>query len=129
MKRRMELGDGTTKIVLNASGTVDDIDHRLKVFLDYVSGKSVDDEYIRKLDEAVRKAKMNKHWRREYMTLYMRDLEQQEIGEKIGKEKERNKMILYMLNNGKTPQEITDFCGYPITLVNEIKESMMTTSH
>ena len=66
MKRRMELGDGTTKIVLNASGTVDDIDHRLKVFLDYVSGKSVDDEYIRKLDEAVRKAKMNKNWRREY---------------------------------------------------------------
>ena len=59
----LELGDGTTKIVLNASGTLDDIDQRLRVFLDYVAGKSVDDEYIRRLDEAVRKAKMNKHWR------------------------------------------------------------------
>ena len=61
----------------------------------------------------------------EYMTLYMRDLEQQEIGE----EKEQKTRILYMLNNGKTPQEITDFCGYPITLVNEFKESMMTATH
>ena len=61
----------------------------------------------------------------EYMTLYMRDLEQQEIGE----EKEQKTRILYMLNNGKTPQEITDFCGYPITLVNEVKESMMTATH
>ena len=133
----LELGDGTTKIVLNASGTLDDIDHRLKVFLDYVAGESVDDEYIRRLDKAVRKAKLNKIWRREYMTLYMRDLEQQEIGEErgkeigkeIGKEGEQKTRILYMLNNGKTPQEITDFCGYPITLVNEVKESMMTATH
>ena len=65
----------------------------------------------------------------EYMTLYMRDLEQQEIGREIGKEGEQKTRILYMLNNGKTPQEITDFCGYPITLVNEVKESMMTATH
>ena len=56
------------------------------------------------------------------MTLYMRDLEQQEIA----KDKEQRDRILYMLGNGKTPQEITDFCGYPITLVNEVKENMTT---
>ena len=50
-------------------------------------------------------------------------------GEGRGKEGEQKTRILYMLNNGKTPQEITDFCGYPITLVNEIKESMMTAAH
>ena len=43
--------------------------------IDYVAGKTVDDEYVKKLDEAVRKARANKEWRREYMTLMMRDLE------------------------------------------------------
>lgn len=78
----LEMGDGTTKIVLNAVGTADDVDPKLRAFLDYVAGKSVDDEYVKKLDAAVAKAKANKEWRKEYMTLMMRDLENQELGEK-----------------------------------------------
>ena len=44
----MELGDGTTKIILNAVGTMSDIDDRpeLKAFLDYVVGIKSGDEYI-----------------------------------------------------------------------------------
>ena len=82
----IEIGDGTTKIFLNANGTMDDIDNRpkLKAFLDYVAGTVSDDEYVQRLDEAVKMAKANKKWRREYMTLMMRDLENQEIGKKEG---------------------------------------------
>ena len=83
----LELADGTTKIVLNASSIADDIDPKLRVFLDYVAGKPSEDEYIGKLEEAVKKTKANKLWRKEYMTLEMRDLENQEIGEKRGEKK------------------------------------------
>ena len=82
----LELGDGTTKVILNAVGTLNDIDDRprLKAFLDYVLGTVSEDEYIQKLDRAVQKARMNKDWRREYMTLMMRDLENKEIGREEG---------------------------------------------
>ena len=56
----LEMGDGTTKIVLNADSTADDVDSKLKAFLDYVAGKTSDDEYVGKLKEAVKRAKANK---------------------------------------------------------------------
>ena len=117
----LEMGDGTTKIVLNAVGTMDDVSEKLKAFLDYVAGKSVDDEYVKKLDEAVKKARANKEWRREYMTLLMRDLENQEMG----KEKRDREKIEQMLLKGKTPQEIAEFCDYPMNLIKEVQESML----
>ena len=59
----LEMKDGTTKIVLNAVGTKDDVDGRLKEFLKYAAGESSEDEYVKKLDDAVKKAKANKEWR------------------------------------------------------------------
>ena len=117
----LEMGDGTTKIVLNALGTMDDVSDKLRAFLDYVAGKTVDDEYVRKLDEAVRKARANKEWRREYMTLMMRDLKNQEMGI----EKEQKDRIAIMLQDGKTPQAIAEFCKYPIELIKEVQKSML----
>ena len=83
---KLEMNDGTTKIVLNASGTMDDVSDKLKAFLDYVAGKPSDDDYVKKLDQAVQKAKMNKKWRWQYMTWQMRDLENQEIGWERGRQ-------------------------------------------
>ena len=119
----LEMGDGTTKIVLNAVGTMDDVSEGLEAFLDYVAGKPVDDEYVKRLDEAVHKARANKEWRREYMTLMMRDLENQEMG----KEKQKRDHIAEMLRDGKSPQAIADFCKYPIKLIKEVQESMLVT--
>ena len=76
----LELGDGTTKIVLNAAGTADDVSGGLKAFLDYIAGKPVNDEYVNEIDAIVTRAKMNKKWRAQYMTLMMRDLENRELG-------------------------------------------------
>ncbi len=78
---KLQMGDKTTKIVLCANGTKKDVGGGLKAFLDYVAGKPSDDGYVQKLEAAVRKARANKEWRREYMTAGMRDLENQEIGE------------------------------------------------
>ena len=120
----LEMGDGTTKIVLNAIGTQDDVSEKLKAFLDYVAGKTVDDEYVKKLDEAVHKARANKKWRKEYMTLMMRDLENRELG----REEERKELIADMLRRGKEPQAIADFCDYPIKLIMEVKNGLASLS-
>ncbi|SDZ79973.1 conserved hypothetical protein (putative transposase or invertase) [Oribacterium sp. KHPX15] len=118
----LEMGDGTTRIVLNATGTKDDISPKLKAFLSYVAGNAVEDEYVKKLDEAVQRARKNKKWRREYMVINMRDLEQQAMG---AKRRDREK-IAEMLQDGKTPEEIASFCKYPMKLIKEVQNSMMS---
>ena len=55
------------------------------------------------------------------MTLMMRDLENQEIGA----EKAQKDRIAIMLQDGKTPEAIADFCKYPIELIKEVQKSML----
>lgn len=80
----ISLEDGTTKIFLNADSEMNDVSEELNVFLNYVAGKKSDDSFIEKLELALNKAKKNRKWRHEYMTLLMRDQENQEIGEERG---------------------------------------------
>lgn len=117
----LEMNDGTTKIVLNSLGTKEDVHGSLKEFLNYVAGKSSNDKYVKKLEFAVNKARQNKEWRREFMTLAMRDLEKIEEGRR---ERDREK-IEDMLKKGKTVESIVDFCDYPEDLVKSIHESML----
>ncbi|MCD8220626.1 MAG: Rpn family recombination-promoting nuclease/putative transposase [Clostridiales bacterium] len=81
----LALGDGTTKIFLNTEGIMDDISGDLKAFLDYIGGRKSDNTFVKKLDEEVKMAKQNREWRREYMTLMMRDRENVEKGIEQGK--------------------------------------------
>ncbi|MBR0171335.1 MAG: Rpn family recombination-promoting nuclease/putative transposase [Lachnospiraceae bacterium] len=76
----LEMGDETVNIFLNAKGVADDVSPRLKAFLDLVIGKHSDDEYVKKVEAAVGEAKKNREWRKEYMTLMMRDEEMVEKG-------------------------------------------------
>ena len=117
----LELGDGTCKLVLNAVGTMNDVSAKLKAFLDYVAGKAVDDEYVKKLDEAVKRARINKKWRTEYMIINMRDREH----EYIGREMHKREQIAEMLKDGKTPEEISAFCKYPMELIEEVQKNMI----
>ncbi len=71
--RGLSMGDGAVKIFLNAEGVLDDVSRELRAFLDYVAGRKTEDSYVKKLEEAVKKAKRNREWRHEYMTLEMRD--------------------------------------------------------
>lgn len=123
----LEMGDGTTKIVLNAVGTANDVSGKLKEFLNYVAGKPSDDEYVKKLDAAVYKARQNKEWRRQYMTLLMRDLENREIGREEGRDERDREKIEIMLKKGKTVEEVADLADYPIDLVKSVQESLLVT--
>ncbi len=78
--KNISLGDGAVKIFLNVDGKMNDVSRELKAFLDYVAGKKSEDAFVNKLEEAVKAAKKNREWRREYMTLLMRDQENIEKG-------------------------------------------------
>lgn len=78
--KNISLGDGAVKIFLNADGKMNDVSRELKAFLDYVAGKKSEDAFVNKLEETVKAAKKNREWRREYMTLLMRDQENIEKG-------------------------------------------------
>ena len=121
----LEMGDGTTKIVLNANGTTNDVQGRLMEFLNYVAGKPSDDEYIKKLDEAVCRARQNKEWRREYMDLMMRDLEKIEEGIEKGIEKEKIRQVERLLKKGKSIDEIADLLDYPLDFVKSVQERLL----
>ena len=79
---------------------MDDVSPGLKAFLDYVAGKKPADPFVDELEEAVEKAKKNREWRHEYMTLLMRDQENREIGEKYGENK-MAKLIMLLNEDGR----------------------------
>ncbi len=69
---------------MNADGRNGAVSEELKAFLDYVAGRSSEDTFVKKLKLAVEEAKKNREWRREYMTLLMRDRENRKIGMEVG---------------------------------------------
>ena len=85
----IKLRDEAIKIFLNAKSNLNDVSSELRAFLDYLGEKKSEDEYVQKLEKAVREAKRNRKWRHEYMTLLMRDQENQEIGEERGRREGR----------------------------------------
>ena len=54
--------------------------------MDYIAKGIAKTNYTKELDVAVQRVKNDEEWRHEYMTLYMRDMENQEIGKEVGKE-------------------------------------------
>lgn len=83
-ERNLPLGDETTKIFLNTNGISNDVGAKLKAVLDYIAGRENNDSFVLELKRAVTEAKRNREWRREYMTLFMRDQENIELGMKKG---------------------------------------------
>ena len=82
----LRLEDDTYKLFLNTEGVMDDVSTDLKAFLDYMGGRPSDHAFVKVLSDEVALAKQNKEWRREYMTLLMRDQENIDKGRAHGEE-------------------------------------------
>lgn len=124
----IKLRDGAIKIFLNAKSNLNDVSSELRAFLDYLGGKKSEDEYVQKLEKAVREAKHNRKWRHEYMTLLMRDQENQEIGEERGRregqlEGELRKLVSQIRKKqlrGYQKEQIADLLEEDIQTVEKI---------
>lgn len=103
--RTIWLGEERTTIFLNADSQMEDVSKELTAFLNYAAGCVSEDPFVKKLDEAVKEAKRNREWRREYMTLLMRDQENIEKGRKEGRKEGQVKELYHLVLDGLLPLE------------------------
>ena len=89
--RELELGDGTTGVILNAAGTKGNVSQELKGFLDLVAGNQGCEKgsFADKIQEQVIKARQNSEWRRQYMDWKMTLLNEWSKGRDVGREEGR----------------------------------------
>ena len=76
------LGDEAKKIILNAKGTVGEVNEELGNVLSYMDGSAPNSEYTRALDKAVEEIRSDEKWRREYMVLNEMMRESRRLGER-----------------------------------------------
>ena len=50
----------------------------------------------------------------------------EQIGFERGERQRDREKITDMLRRGKTPEEIADFCAYPMDLINEIQKELQS---
>lgn len=65
------LDDRAVKVFLSTKGSINDISHELKKFLNYVDNGIVAGNFVQKLDDAVNSVKSNEKARLEFMTFQM----------------------------------------------------------
>ena len=107
------LGDETKKVFVNPCGDMSDITLELKNFLLYIDTGKIQDKFTADLQSEVERTKSNKEWRKEYMTLLMRDRENRDAGRKDGRDdgreegaaEERIKAIADLYAGGGTDEE------------------------
>lgn len=102
-RSKVRLNDGAYKVFVNANAKTA-VRADLKAFFDYLNGKGPSDSFTKALEREVDKVRKNQEWRREFMTLLMRDQENVERGE----EKKLIKQVCKKLCRGKAPEVIAE---------------------
>ena len=105
------LNDAATKAFINAEGDLTGVPEELADFLRYLNGEAQKVDLVQMIEQEVKKARTHEGWEAEYMTLYLRDQENQEIGMerglKIGRaegEARLGKLVNLLLKQGKTEE-------------------------
>lgn len=102
------LGDESVKVFLTPDGIADDVSSELADFLNYLAGRGGSSSFVKRLDEAVKKAKDREEWRMEYMTLFMRDREKFEEGRAEGRAESHISIIRKMIAKDYSREAILD---------------------
>ncbi len=118
----LELGDETTKMFLNAKGTVGEVDKDIDQLLAYIDGKTAEGDFTRDIAAEVERVKQHDETRLEYMTLMMELKEQRREGreegraegERKGRAEEQLSSIRSMMNKlGLTAEKAMDVLDIP----------------
>ncbi len=121
--KSIHLGDEATKIFLNANNINEDIGKELSAFLKYVKDGTMDSEFVRKLDDEMKKVKENAEWRREHMSLYAHDCDLLRQGREEGREEGSWLQLLQLIiaNHNEFSVEVgAKIFGCDIEIVDEV---------
>ena len=83
--RETVMPDGATKILLSTKGMLDDVTPDMKAFLEYVDGKTVNDDFVQEIDREIKNIKGQESERVSYMTYAMKIQEERDEAKKEGK--------------------------------------------
>lgn len=126
-KPGFEIDDGAHTLFLSTKGENEtEVPKELVNFLKYVSAPleqseaDFDDDYVRKLQKAVKEIKRSREMGARYMSFeeHMRDQW------KAGRAEARREMILNALKRGNTVEAVSDFMGVPLEEVKEIASQL-----
>ena len=111
--KEIGLGDGAHTIFLNTKGKLDDINPKLKNFLNFVDKNEAaeGDAFIKILDEKIKEAKHNAIWRNEYMLLLTREDEKFAEGRAGGIKEANERVAADMLKE-----------SYPLKAISKISQ-------
>lgn len=104
---KLRLGDDAIKVFVNVSGNDDSyISPEIKELLTYIRTSKVPEKcmnpLINNMDEALRKARSNEEWRKDYMTLEMMRNDYMDKGREEGRREESeryNKLISFLVRD------------------------------
>ena len=89
----MVMPDGASKIILTTKGTIDDVTPEMKAFLDYVDGKTVEDDFVQEIDNEINHIKAQEQERVSYMTYAMKIQEERDEARAEGRAESRSEDI------------------------------------
>ena len=92
--RETVMPDGTTKILLSTKGTLDDVTSDMKAFLEYIDGKTVNDDFVQEIDREIKNIKGQESERVSYMTYAMKIQEERDEARAEGKAEGRVDTII-----------------------------------
>ena len=111
-KKELALKDGTQKIFLNASAVDGEYGEKmspeLRTFLRYLKTKQPSDDFTKRLEAQVKKAKTSAKWRLEYMKLELKMYEMREEGREEGEMRKLISQIKKKLFSGKDIERIAE---------------------
>lgn len=92
--RETVMPDGVTKILLSTKGTLDDVTPDMKAFLEYVDGRTVNDDFVQEIDREIEELKKQESERVAYMTYAMKIQEERDEARAEGKAEGRVDTII-----------------------------------
>ena len=131
-KSGLELGDGTSKVFVNAKSKQMDIQDELKGFLDYVCGKAPSTELTEKIESAVISIKGNPEWETEYISMKNLLAEEHEealkegieIGAEKGREEAKCEVVDSLISEmGMSVEQACHVSKIPVEQYYAYKES------
>ena len=112
--KNLNLLDGATKIFLNTKGQIGDIDDTIRAFLQYVDGVVTDNSFVQEVEEEIRRVKLEKGERVNYMTFAMKMMEERKEGRKEGQRDERVAILRRLVTQSQIPvEQALEMIGIP----------------
>lgn len=107
----LELGDGTSKVFVNAKGDTGKLSEDFRAFLRYLNGEIIEgNSFISALENEVEAARNKEEWRVEYMSLMVEFRERYKEGKEDGVSQEKANGIRIVVEigqeDGKTKEEL-----------------------